>query len=66
MWFWHCHVDRHMTWGMAAVFIVNNGGTAETSIRKPPPHLPPCNVPLESRVQNNDGSDGKENQTIFI
>ncbi|XP_050268549.1 putative laccase-9 isoform X3 [Quercus robur] len=66
VWFWHCHVDRHMTWGMAAVFIVKNGGTAETSIRKPPPHLPPCNVPLESRVQNNDGSDGKENQTIFI
>ncbi|KAM3695670.1 hypothetical protein ACB098_07G151000 [Castanea mollissima] len=66
VWFWHCHVDRHMTWGMAAIFIVKNGGTAETSIRKPPPHLPPCNVPLKSRVQNNDGSDGNENQTIFI
>ncbi|XP_075663926.1 laccase-14-like [Castanea sativa] len=66
VWFWHCHIDRHMTWGMAAVFIVKNGGTTETSIRKPPPHLPPCNVPLESRVQNNDGPDGKEYQTIFI
>ncbi|KAK7815903.1 hypothetical protein CFP56_000970 [Quercus suber] len=43
-----------------------NGGTAETSIRKPPPHLPPCKVPLESWLQNNDGSDGKENQSIFI
>ncbi|KAL4650994.1 hypothetical protein ACB092_01G127100, partial [Castanea dentata] len=43
VWFWHCHIDRHMTWGMAAVFIVKNGGTAETSIRKPPPHLPSCN-----------------------
>ena len=60
MWFWHCHIDRHMTWGMAAVLIAKNGGTAETSIRKPPPHLPPCKVPLESRVQNNDGPDGKE------
>ncbi|KAF3970966.1 hypothetical protein CMV_005394 [Castanea mollissima] len=60
VWFWHCHIDRHMTWGMASVFIVKNGGTTETSIRKPPPHLPPCNVPLELRVQNNDGPDGKE------
>ena len=51
---------------MAAVFIVKNGGTAETSIRKPPPHLPSCNVPLESQVQNNDGPNGKENQSIFI
>ena len=66
MWFWHCHIDRHMTWGMAAVFIVKNGGTAETSIHKPPPHLPSCNVPLESQVQNNDGPNGKENQSIFI
>nr|POF10052.1 putative laccase-9 [Quercus suber] len=66
VWFWHCHVDRHMTWGMAAVFIVKNGGTAETSIRKPPPYLPPCKVPLESWLQNNDGSDGEENQSIFI
>nr|POF10051.1 putative laccase-1 [Quercus suber] len=58
--------DRHLTWGMAAVFIVKNGGTAETSIRNPPPHLPSCNVPLESWVQNNDRPDGKENQSIFI
>jgi hypothetical protein len=66
VWFWHCHLDRHMTWGMAAVFIVKNGGTAETSIRKPPPHLPPCKVPLRSWLQNSDGSNEKENQSILM
>ncbi|KAK7857231.1 laccase-15 [Quercus suber] len=30
-------IPRHMTLGMAAVFIVKNGDTTETSIRKPPP-----------------------------
>ena len=61
VWFWHCHIDRHMTWGMSAVFIIKNGDTAETSIREPPPYLPPCKVPLRSWLQNNDGSNEKEN-----
>ncbi|KAK7857174.1 laccase-15 [Quercus suber] len=61
VWFWHCHLDRHMTWGMSAVFIIKNGDTAETSIREPPPYLPPCKVPLQSWLQNNDGSNEKEN-----
>ncbi|KAF3944131.1 hypothetical protein CMV_029372 [Castanea mollissima] len=61
VWFWHCHIDRHMTWGMSAVFIIKNGDTAETSIREPPPYLPPCKVPLQSWLQNNDGSNEKEN-----
>ncbi|OWM81965.1 putative laccase-9 [Punica granatum] len=42
VWFWHCHLDRHMTWGMDAVFIVKNGDTEETSLRPPPPGMPPC------------------------
>ena len=55
-----------MTLGMAAVFIVKNGGTTETSIREPPPHMPSCEVPLRSRLQNNVGSDHvKDNESIF-
>ncbi|KAL7245767.1 hypothetical protein ACSBR2_000994 [Camellia fascicularis] len=42
VWFMHCHFDRHMSWGMDAVFIVRDGGTPETSIRKPPSELPTC------------------------
>lgn len=42
VWLWHCHLDRHYSWGMTTVFIVKNGGTPETSIREPPPYMPPC------------------------
>ncbi|XP_059453482.1 laccase-14-like [Corylus avellana] len=59
VWFWHCHMERHLTWGMDAAFIVKNGDTAETSIRQPPAYLPPCRVPFRSWLQNSDGSDEK-------
>ncbi|XP_062158926.1 laccase-15-like isoform X2 [Alnus glutinosa] len=42
VWFWHCHFDRHLSWGMNTVFIVKNGGTTETSIRQPPVYMPSC------------------------
>ncbi|KAI6691179.1 hypothetical protein NL676_028007 [Syzygium grande] len=42
VWFWHCHIDRHMSWGMETVFIVKDGDTEETSMRGPPSYLPPC------------------------
>ncbi|OWM90114.1 putative laccase-9 [Punica granatum] len=42
VWFWHCHFDRHLSWGMDTVFIVKNGHTEETSIRPPPSNMPLC------------------------
>ncbi|KAL3747894.1 hypothetical protein ACJRO7_016673 [Eucalyptus globulus] len=42
VWYWHCHIDRHMSWGMNAAFIVKNGDTEETSMRPPPSYMPPC------------------------
>ncbi|KAF2297222.1 hypothetical protein GH714_019603 [Hevea brasiliensis] len=42
VWFMHCHLERHATWGMDTVLIVKNGSTPETSIRKPPAYMPPC------------------------
>ena len=60
VWFWHCHFEKHLSWGMEAVFIVKNGGTAETSIRDPPSYMPPCVVSLNSRVQDFDASIGKQ------
>ncbi|XP_004291906.1 PREDICTED: laccase-14-like [Fragaria vesca subsp. vesca] len=52
VWFWHCHVDRHMTWGMEAAFIIKDGGTAETSMLPPPAQMPSCDVPLDSAIRN--------------
>nr|XP_023928551.1 laccase-14-like [Quercus suber] len=42
VWFMHCHLERHASWGMDTVLIVKNGTTAETSILPPPPNLPTC------------------------
>ncbi|XP_062159764.1 putative laccase-9 [Alnus glutinosa] len=42
VWFMHCHLERHASWGMDTVLIVENGPTKETSIRPPPPNLPTC------------------------
>ncbi|KAF5467671.1 hypothetical protein F2P56_011902 [Juglans regia] len=57
VWFWHCHLDRHLSWGMNTVFIVKNGGTVETSIRQPPAYMPSCKVPLKSWLKNEDVLD---------
>ncbi|KAI4352810.1 hypothetical protein L6164_007028 [Bauhinia variegata] len=42
VWFMHCHLDRHTSWGMDTVLIVRDGGTIDTSMVPPPKYLPPC------------------------
>eukprot|EP00253_Pinus_taeda_P036153 PITA_36153 len=42
MWFLHCHLDDHFTWGLNMVFLVNNGGTSSSTIEPPPADLPAC------------------------
>nr|XP_011458458.1 PREDICTED: laccase-14-like isoform X2 [Fragaria vesca subsp. vesca]XP_011458459.1 PREDICTED: laccase-14-like isoform X2 [Fragaria vesca subsp. vesca] len=42
VWLWHCHLDRHFSWGMSFVLIVKDGGEPKTSMREPPPYMPPC------------------------
>ncbi|XP_050232819.1 laccase-15-like [Mercurialis annua] len=42
VWFLHCHLDRHMTWGMDTVFIVSDGESDESRLLPPPPDMPPC------------------------
>ncbi|KAB1209318.1 Laccase-14 [Morella rubra] len=42
VWFMHCHLERHASWGMATVLIVRNGMTEETSLLPPPANLPTC------------------------
>jgi hypothetical protein len=59
-------MERHLTWGMDAAFIVKNGDTAETSTRQPPAFLPPCGVRFRSWLQNSNGLDEKENESILI
>ncbi|KAM5584223.1 hypothetical protein ABKV19_003865 [Rosa sericea] len=42
VWFLHCHLNRHLSWGMDTVIIVKDGGTPETSMLKPPQYMPSC------------------------
>ncbi|CAK7323635.1 unnamed protein product [Dovyalis caffra] len=42
VWFLHCHLERHSSWGMATVLIVKNGSTRATSMFRPPVYMPPC------------------------
>uniref|UniRef100_A0A0A0K8M4 Laccase n=1 Tax=Cucumis sativus TaxID=3659 RepID=A0A0A0K8M4_CUCSA len=41
-WIMHCHLDVHITWGLAMVFLVDNGVGQLQSIEAPPPDLPLC------------------------
>lgn len=59
VWFWHCHLDKHLSWGIETVFIVKNGDTPETNIRDPPAYLPPCRDSFDSGLQEFDDSAGK-------
>ncbi|XP_034677294.1 laccase-15-like [Vitis riparia] len=42
VWFMHCHVERHQTWGMDTAFIVKNGKHPEGQVLPPPSDMPPC------------------------
>nr|CAB3477489.1 unnamed protein product [Digitaria exilis] len=42
VWFMHCHYEFHLSMGMAAVFIVEDGPTSSTSLPPPPMDFATC------------------------
>ncbi|KAI4368029.1 hypothetical protein MLD38_016641 [Melastoma candidum] len=42
VWFMHCHLEKHVSWGMGTVFITLNGNTPGTSMLPQPKYMPPC------------------------
>ncbi|XP_039116538.1 laccase-11-like [Dioscorea cayenensis subsp. rotundata] len=42
VWFMHCHLEVHTTWGLKMAFVVENGDGPEQSMLPPPKDLPPC------------------------
>ena len=42
VWFLHCHLDDHLTWGLNTVFLVKNGPSLSASLKAPPRDLPKC------------------------
>ncbi|KAL6126800.1 hypothetical protein ACLB2K_074845 [Fragaria x ananassa] len=41
-WIMHCHLDVHINWGLAMVFLVDNGVGKLQSVEPPPADLPLC------------------------
>ncbi|KAF8103787.1 hypothetical protein N665_0185s0059 [Sinapis alba] len=42
VWFMHCHLEVHTTWGLKMAFLVENGKGPNQSILPPPSDLPKC------------------------
>eukprot|EP00253_Pinus_taeda_P021839 PITA_21839 len=42
MWFVHCHLDDHLSWGLNMAFLVKNGPGYLATLEPPPPDLPRC------------------------
>ncbi|KAK6234406.1 hypothetical protein QUC31_006812 [Theobroma cacao] len=42
VWLMHCHLDVHITWGLAMAFLVENGFGELQTLQAPPPDLPIC------------------------
>ncbi|EYU20068.1 hypothetical protein MIMGU_mgv1a020620mg [Erythranthe guttata] len=42
VWLMHCHLDAHITWGLAMAFLVENGLGELQKIEPPPADLPLC------------------------
>lgn len=42
VWFMHCHIDLHTSWGMTMAFIVKNGNKSDQVLPPPPSDFPPC------------------------
>ncbi|CAI9106920.1 OLC1v1006168C2 [Oldenlandia corymbosa var. corymbosa] len=42
VWFMHCHLEVHTTWGLEMAFVVDNGKGPKESILPPPQDLPTC------------------------
>ncbi|XP_055830521.1 laccase-4-like [Solanum dulcamara] len=42
VWFLHCHLEVHTTWGLKMAFVVDNGNGPSESLLPPPKDLPKC------------------------
>jgi len=42
VWIMHCHLDVHITWGLAMAFLVEDGVGELEMLEAPPADLPVC------------------------
>jgi laccase len=42
VWFMHCHLEVHMSWGLKMAWLVLDGSRTEQKLPPPPADLPKC------------------------
>ena len=42
VWFMHCHLEVHASWGLETAFLVPNGVGSNDSLQPPPLDFPTC------------------------
>ncbi|MCO5550648.1 hypothetical protein L7F22_004137 [Adiantum nelumboides] len=42
VWFMHCHLEVHTSWGLETAFLVTNGKMQDQTLEAPPMDLPSC------------------------
>ncbi|CAL4979169.1 unnamed protein product [Urochloa decumbens] len=55
VWYMHCHFEYHMSMGMVAVFIVEDGSSPDTSLPPPPADYPKCDQAEQLADQQQKG-----------
>ncbi|KAF7143308.1 hypothetical protein RHSIM_Rhsim05G0203900 [Rhododendron simsii] len=63
VWLMHCHFDTHLSWGLATVFLVEDGPTPSTSLPPPPLDLPHCSYYPKQKTSFIKGGDNVK--TVF-
>ncbi|XP_062225118.1 laccase-15-like [Phragmites australis] len=65
IWFMHCHFEFHLSMGMAALFIVEDGPTVDTSLPPPPADILTCD-PNDGLMPNEFYLQTKESEVPNI
>ncbi|URD86768.1 laccase-17-like [Musa troglodytarum] len=42
VWFMHCHIEIHLSWGLTMAWLVLDGALPDQKLPPPPPDLPKC------------------------
>ncbi|GLJ52121.1 hypothetical protein SUGI_1108570 [Cryptomeria japonica] len=42
VWFLHCHIDAHLSWGLSMALLVKDGPGKSAKLKPPPSDLPKC------------------------
>jgi laccase len=42
VWIMHCHLDVHLSWGLAMAWLVNDGPLPNQKLPPPPSDIPKC------------------------